>query len=30
MFVVLALLLSLAFFPWSALTWMRGPWESIK
>jgi hypothetical protein len=30
MFVVLALLLSLAFFPWSAVTWMKGPWESIK
>lgn len=27
MFVVLLVLLSLAFFPWSAVTWMKGPWS---
>ena len=26
-FVVLALLLSLAFFPWTAVTWRLGPWS---
>ena len=26
-FVVLALLLSLAFFPWTMVTWMKGPWS---
>jgi hypothetical protein len=25
--VVLALVLLLAFFPWSAVTWTKGPWS---
>jgi hypothetical protein len=26
-FVVLVMLLSLAFFPWTVVTWTKGPWS---